>query len=627
MTRFLDRIFLLRRETDPSWPVWKKSSYYIWRALLLLAAGVCMGALVLLLAVGTFPREVLYGYLESWDTIVLNIAPVVVLVLAAYALLGRAWAGFFLGGLAAFGLSLGNFFKIEFRDDPLLFEDMFNLREASAMADGGHYDLFVNTRMILIAACLLAGTLLLALLARGRLRWKQRLVPLAAAALSCAALLPFYNDVDRYEAVDNFEHLERWSDTENYIAHGFFYPFVYSIREFIEIPPSGYSKEKAEALLAAYPDEDIPADRKINLIVLMREAYADFSQYGIPGLDTSGYALYHQLEAESYTGNLVTNIFAGGTVDTERCVLTGDYRLHNFRHNVNSYAWYLRTQGYTAEGSHPYHQWFYNRQNINAYMGLERYRFMEGDFENMTDTVYPEDSYLLPEIYGDFQKNKATGKPYFSFSVNVQSHGPYATWDMGVEELLAGDYSRECRKAITNYLDVIWKTDEELAKLLDRLREDEEPVVLVTFGDHLPWMGDNKAFYEEMGVNLDLGTEEGFFTHYSTRYLIWANDAARAVLGRDVRGEGPAISPCYLMNLVFGQLGWEGPGFMQAMDGMMEVFPIVTTTGWTMTDGVLSGNVPEERKELHDKFLYLQHYWRNEFLYKNVREPQSAMGT
>ena len=584
MTRFLDRIFLLRRETDPSWPVWKKSSYYIWRALLLLAAGVCMGALVLLLAVGTFPREVLYGYLESWDTIVLNIAPVVVLVLAAYALLGRAWAGFFLGGLAAFGLSLGNFFKIEFRDDPLLFEDMFNLREASAMADGGHYDLFVNTRMILIAAC----------------------------------LLPFYNDVDRYEAVDNFEHLERWSDTENYIAHGFFYPFVYSIREFIEIPPSGYSKEKAEALLAAYPDEDIPADRKINLIVLMREAYADFSQYGIPGLDTSGYALYHQLEAESYTGNLVTNIFAGGTVDTERCVLTGDYRLHNFRHNVNSYAWYLRTQGYTAEGSHPYHQWFYNRQNINAYMGLERYRFMEGDFENMTDTVYPEDSYLLPEIYGDFQKNKATGKPYFSFSVNVQSHGPYATWDMGVEELLAGDYSRECRKAITNYLDVIWKTDEELAKLLDRLREDEEPVVLVTFGDHLPWMGDNKAFYEEMGVNLDLGTEEGFFTHYSTRYLIWANDAAKAVIGHDMVGEGPSVSPCYLMNVLFRQLGWKGPAFTQAMDALMDIFPVVSIKGRYVVDGVLTETVPADRQALYQEFTYLQQYWRNEFLFGDI---------
>jgi len=612
LRRFWDKIFLLRKETDASWPVWKKLIYYTWRAVLLLGGGVGLGILVLLLAIGTFPMEVFYGYLETWDTTVLNVAPVVVLVLAAYTIFGRAWAGFFLGGLAAFGLSLGNFFKIEFRDDPLLFEDLFNLREAGAMADG-HYELFVNTRMEVIAACLLGGTLLLALLARGRLRWKQRLVPLAAVVLLCACLWPYYNDADRYDAVENFEYLERWSDTENYIGHGFFYPFVYSIRDYVEMPPPGYSKAKAEALLSAYADEDIPEDQKISVIAIMREAYADFSKYGIEGLDTSGYELYHQMEAESYTGELVTNIFAGGTIDTERCVLTGNYRLHNFRRNVNSYAWYLRSQGYTAEGSHPYHQWFYNRTHINSYMGMERYRFLEGDFETMTDAVYPEDAYLLPEIYNDFQKNR--GAPYFSFSVNVQSHGPYATWDMGVEELLEGDYSLECRKAITNYLDVIWKTDEELAKLLDRLRDDEKPVVVLTFGDHLPWMGDNKSFYEEMGVNLDLSTEEGFFTHYSTRYLIWANNAAKEIIGHDMTGEGPSISPCYLMNVLFRQLGWKGSAFTQAMDEMMDIFPVVSIKGRYVVDGVLTESVPPERAEKYMEFVYLQQYWRNEFLY------------
>ena len=81
---------------------------------------------------------------------------------------------------------------------------------------------------------------------------------------------------------------------------------------------------------------------------------------------------------------------------------------------------------------------------------------------------------------------------------------------------------------------------------------------------------------------------------------------------------GPDTSPCYLMNLVFGQLGWEGPGFLRAMDGMMEVFPIVTTTGRTMTDGVLSDAVPENRRDLYREFQYLQHYWRNEFLYQDL---------
>lgn len=168
------------------------------------------------------------------------------------------------------------------------------------------------------------------------------------------------------------------------------------------------------------------------------------------------------------------------------------------------------------------------------------------------------------------------------------------------------------------YMTTIMETDRQLAAFMDRLREAPEPVVLVTFGDHLPWMGDGNAFYDEMGMDVNASGDAGFYRRYTTRYLIWANDAARKIIGHDVTGEGPAVSPCYLMDLVFDQLGWDGPGFMQAMDEMMEVFPIVSTTGRTMTDGVLSGQVPEERLELYRRFQHLQYYWRNEFLYQDV---------
>ena len=165
------------------------------------------------------------------------------------------------------------------------------------------------------------------------------------------------------------------------------------------------------------------------------------------------------------------------------------------------------------------------------------------------------------------------------------------------------------------YMDTIMETDRQLAEFIDRLREDPAPVVLVTFGDHLPWMGDGGEFYGEMGIDVDPISEEGFFTHYSTRYLIWANDAARELLGSDVQGEGPDVSPCYLMNLVFQQLGWEGPPFMQAMDEMMAVFPVVSIKGRYVVDGLLTDEIPPERADMFQQFLYLQQYWQDEFLF------------
>jgi len=223
---------------------------------------------------------------------------------------------------------------------------------------------------------------------------------------------------------------------------------------------------------------------------------------------------------------------------------------------------------------------------------------------------------LLPEVYNDFVKNKSTGKPYFSFTLNIQSHGPYdtASYDGGVE-YLTGDYSEGCRNAMNNYMDLIMDSDVELMKLVDKLRSDPDPVVLILFSDHLPWMGDANAYYQELGLDIDPGTEAGFRTHYTTRYLIWANEAAKTVLGSDFSGEGPTVSPCYLMNLAFQQMGWQGSAYLQAMDAFSSTFPVVTTNGCYVVDGVFSDAVPQEREARFQDFLSLQYYWRNQFLF------------
>ena len=620
MKQWLDRIFFLRRQPDMAWPVGKKVGYFLWRFLVLLAAGISLGALALIFAYGNYSWGVFLGYFDNLFLVAINVLPAVLLLFVFYGLTGRAWLAFLLDGALVLGLSIGSYFKLIFRDDPVHFEDMLILREAGAMAGSEHYALFIDKRIAVALVCWIGGTLLLALLVRGAARgWRRRAGTALVALAVGAALSPVYLDEDIYNGVENYEYLNQWSATQNYISHGFLYPFLHSITEMVETPPKGYSEDTAEELLSAYTDADIPEDRKVNVIALMREAYVDFSRYGIEGLDTSGYDFYHQLEEESYHGDLVTNIFAGGTVDSERSFLTGDYQVRNYRSNANSYVWYLRDQGYTVEGSHPYYQWFYNRLNVNGYLGFERYRFLEGDYEKLTSAYLPEDSILLPEICRDFQANKATGKPYFSFSVNVQSHGPYTTTESySPVPYLTGDYTEACKNAMDNYMAAIMNSDMELEKLIDQLRAEEEPVVFILFSDHLPWMGDSNVFYDEMGMDISGDTAESFLRHYTTEYLIWANDAAKEVLDCDFVGEGPTISPCYLMNVAFELMGWEGPAFMQAMEELRQVFPVVTTHDCYVVDGVFTDAVPAERQDLFDEFLYLQYYWTHEFTFDGV---------
>ena len=71
-----------------------------------------------------------------------------------------------------------------------------------------------------------------------------------------------------------------------------------------------------------------------------------------------------------------------------------------------------------------------------------------------------------------------------------------------------------------------------------------------------------------------------------------------------------------IMNLIFQQIGWEGPAYLQAMEDMMDVFPVVTTNGRYVVDGILSEQIPEERQELFQDYLYLQEYWQKKFMFE-----------
>lgn len=588
--------------------------------ILLGIAGVVNGIIVLLLAVGDYSDQIFMEYVSRPKLLVLNFIPVVILIFLLYGVFGRATVAYGIGSLTILTISLCNYYKLVFRDDPLMFEDILIIREAATMSES--YSLFVNTKIISIVVLMGLITFLICVVEKkvNEKRNKRRRLGIVTLLIVASCFFyPIYKSNDIYASFDNFKKVNFNSQTQIYVAHGFIYPFIHSISQSKDIVPDEYDKQKIEELLAKHMDEDIPKDKKVNVFAVMREAYADFSKYGIDGLDCAEYELYHQLQDESYSGELYVNIFGGGTAYTEREFLTGSSNIKNYRGRTNSYVWYFRQQGYRVEGSHPFHEWFYNRRNINSYLGFENYRFYENDYQTMTDTYYPEDKYLYSEIYKDYLAKKESGKPYFSFSVNVQSHGPYdITGNRGEKEYLFGEqYSDDCKHAMNNYMDIIMDSDRELGNFIELLRNEEEPVVFVLFSDHLPWMGDGNIYYEEMGIDFTQESDEAYKIQYTTEYLIWANNSAKKLLNAEFCGTGPMISPCYLMNLLFQQCSWNGPAYMQIMNEMMEVMPVISLNGVFVIDGNFGHGIPEDRASFYATFSQLQYYWKNVFLWEN----------
>ncbi len=616
---------LLRRRL----PERRRLLFLLWQlGLLLLACGVlCFFSLRL--SYSNLNPEIWLGYWEDLWIPCINLALIYTLCLALFALLGRAWLAWLLTALVTLGVTLGNYYLIIIRSDPLQFQDLSCLREALAITGTQGYELELSGTILLAIGAAVGFTVLLALLSRWKPRWTGgRWVGLGLAVLLLAGSCVLGSSGMMINLTKHYDHVNTWSVTEIFVSRGAFYSFVRTIF-YGDGKPAGYSAAELRETLAAYQEEQIPEARKADVFVVMRESYSDLSELDCEAgaLDFSGYDLYHSLVDESVLmGNLVTNGFGGNTKDAERCFLTGCYTPRDWRKPTNSYVWYLKQQGYVTEGAHPFNGWFYNRLNINRYLGFDRYLFREDGFDQLVGAEnIAGDDVLYEQIWAQYQQHlERSDAPYFNFSVTYEGHGPYNySSNLYRGRYVLKDAASSDGYAMNNYLGCCARRDEELMVLIDRFRSCERPIVLLTYGDHKATLGKDinnytTAAYERFGMDVDLSTETGFFNYYSTDYVIWMNDAARALLGcGDALQRGPVISPCYLMNVLFDTLGWgKGPAYLQAMADMMEAFPVYSTKGRVSIAGSLSTTIPAAWSEKYNLMQKLCYYWQNNFLYE-----------
>ena len=136
---------------------------------------------------------------------------------------------------------------------------------------------------------------------------------------------------------------------------------------------------------------------------------------------------------------------------------------------------------------------------------------------------------------------------------------------------------------------------------------------MLVFGDHKPWLGDGNSVYRELGVDLNPVTWEGFTNYYATPYLLWANDAAEELLGHEISGEGPALSPGFLMKLVFDQLGWQGDRYMQLSDRVYQLTPVMHTGGYYLEDGRFTSSPSAETSAVLRDLSWLEYYRDSRF--------------
>src|SRR5699024_1234583 len=82
-----------------------------------------------------------------------------------------------------------------------------------------------------------------------------------------------YINSEIYNSVGNTSNINIWISTRQSQIRGLIYPFIYSSTEILDSKPAGYNEEEAKEILNNYTYENIPEDKKVNIIAIMLEAY------------------------------------------------------------------------------------------------------------------------------------------------------------------------------------------------------------------------------------------------------------------------------------------------------------------------------------------------------------------
>ena len=541
--------------------VLKKQDPPLWLRCVLYAAGaLCMGLAAAVAAqwvvTGSIGKEVWPWFLENPGYLLLT----ALLYGAVTALLGfvtghLAIAGGIVGFLAL-ALSLVDYFKNAINGTPLELAD-FGLATQLGQVAGVAGTLTPPVDFWRAAAALALCVALLALLGRftrrrGRARLSGGAVSLVLAVLLFtgfgAGLLGPVFGVDMYtRTAASVSHdrygltLSLWRDC-----------FLQAMKG-----PEGYSENymhevlaRIDQLTADYETEE-PAV-KPNVIVVLSESFYDLTRLPDLTFERDPLEHFHALESESISGTFHSHYLGYGTGYIEMAMLEG-FTGMDFNPGTNicflsdeSYSLldssvdaFVR-QGYEAEMLHGYNDSLYNRTVTYPRMGFSNLLFSQDIQELGFDWqggvyggYYLKDSYLVQAMLERMRTINEAGKPAFLYGITMENHQPFDPekfnyeCQIGVESQTLSD---EKMAIVRVMLEGITRADQALGRLVEQLRQTEEPTILVFFGDHRPnlFMTDGDTVYTKLGLCPDNDTvnwtEEQINDLYSTDYLIWSND-------------------------------------------------------------------------------------------------------
>lgn len=339
---------------------------------------------------------------------------------------------------------------------------------------------------------------------------------ICAASFLMLATLPDYNFKNarfRGSAVaTGLDHLGisnfNWDPEANTRANGQLLSLLMNASTAFILPPAEYNEDAIRRVLSSQSSAPASPSGRPDIIVIMNEAWWDPTL--LPGVGFSN-ALLSELESESRS-NLFSPIFGGYTANTEFEFIT---RLSNANLPVGSipYAQYVNRPiptlvsdfnalGYETIAIHPYSSHFWNRDKAYPRFGFSRFESTDNASFEGASSGFVKDTVLSRFIADELDKGDT---PKFIFAVSMQNHGPYLDGShryadkprINIET--KGRLNPEAVDLLSTYATGVRDAVTGFNQLVRHIRNSGRPTLLVMFGDHLPFLGDDFLVYHQSG--------------------------------------------------------------------------------------------------------------------------------
>lgn len=491
------------------------------------------------------------------------------------------------GNVFLYAAAIGNYFVMAFRGNPITPADIYALGTAMDVAD--HYVLTYDKPAIVATVLLLALCVVACKLETYKIfHWKKRLITLAAVAVITIGSSFFLTRVDFL--ADKGVAVNFWEQKKGYRKNGYILSFLMNIQYTIVSEPEGYSPEKVNALADDYQVEkgkNTKLTQKPNVVVIMNETFSDLNVVNKIKTNKEVMPYINSLTENTIKGNMLVSVFGGGTSNSEYEFLTGNSvstlplngnaYTQFVKHKVPSLASQLKDQGYDTIAFHPYKAHGWNRDTVYPFLGFDQ--FLDETDMNPNGEKFRgwySDSEDYNKVIETFEK-KEDGKPLFLFNVTIQNHGGYLIADKNFkEEIKIKD--EKATDTANRYLSLIHESDRAFEKIVNYFKNQEEPTIVVMFGDHQPKLED--AFYELLyGKSLNSLSLEEQQKKYTVPYLIWAN------YDIDEKINTETVSANYLSSMMLEQTNLKLSPYNQFLLNLQKTIPAINANGYVTKDG------------------------------------------